>query len=258
MQGNDNTILITGATSGIGRALAEALHARGNTVIVAGRRKHLLDEMTERFAGMSGIELDVADPQAIESFANQIRSRFPRLNVLINNAGIARREDYTTEQVDTAAALSIIQTNVTAVVALTAALLPVLRAQPRSTLMATSSGLAFTPLPASPVYCASKAFIHSWLESLRYQLRETSVEVLELVPPYVQTELGGDQQLSDPRAMPLDAFTNEVMQILESQTTEKGEILVDKVKPLRWAEKDGSYDQLLETMGGFFHQAASR
>lgn len=104
-------------------------------------------------------------------------------------------------------------------------------------------------MAAYPSYCASKAFLHTWLDALRFQFRETNVEVLELVPPYVRTELGGAQQASDPRAMPLDVFIKEVFEILEEEKTPRGEILVENVKPIRWAEKNGQYEQLLKTLG---------
>ena len=246
-----NTILITGGTSGIGRALAEAFHAQQNKVIIAGRRQQLLDEITEQHPGMTGLQLDVTDQGSIERFAGEVREKFPGLNVLINNAGISKPEDYTAAQVDTTTPLAMLQTNVTSVIQLTAALLPTLRSQPDATLMVTTSGLAFVPLAGHPTYSASKAFLHSWLDSLRFQLRNTSVEVLELAPPYVQTELGGPQQASDPRAMPLAAFTDEVMRIIRENRIEQGQILVEKVKPLRWAEKNGQYEQLLTAMGSF-------
>ena len=246
-----NTILITGGTSGIGRALAEAFHARQNQVIIAGRRQQLLDEITAANPGMVGLELDVEDENSINTFTVEVKQRFPKLNVLINNAGISKRESFTTDPVETGIALSIVQTNITSVLQLTAALLPLLKSQPHATLMATTSGLAFVPMAGYPTYCASKAFLHSWLQALRFQLRETSVEVLELAPPYVQTELGGKQQASDERAMPLDAFTSEVMQILTDHTIERGEILVDNVKAMRWAEKNGQHDQMVDMMGNF-------
>ena len=165
--------------------------------------------------------------------------------------GVARIEDYTADSVDTSNVASTVQTNITSVIELTAALLPTLRAQPQATLIVTTSGLAFVPYPPGPVYSATKAFLHNWLDALRMQLRKTSVEVLELAPPYVQTELGGPQQATDPRAMPLKDFTREVMEILKSNTIEKGEILVDKVKPLRWAEKNGEYEKMLEAFAAF-------
>lgn len=246
MKISGNTILVTGGTSGIGRALAEALHAKSNKVIIAGRRQALLDEVTGRNPGMTGIAVDLSDSAAIGEFADSVKSQFPTLNVLINNAGIAGMEDYTADSIDLTRAYSTIQTNITGVVQLSAALLPTLRAQSHSTLMVTTSGLAFVPYPPGPVYSATKAFMHNWLDALRVQLRKTSVEVLELAPPYVQTELGGPRQASDPRAMPLEDYTKEVMQILENNTIEKGEILVDRVRPLRTAERDGKYQEFLD------------
>lgn len=246
-----NTVLITGGTSGIGRALAEALHARGNKIIIAGRRQNLLDEVSGRNPGMVGMAVDMSDSAAVETFADSVKTQFPELNVLVNNAGMARMENYTADSIDTSIAVNTIQTNITSVVQLTAALLPTLRAQSQATLMVTTSGLAFVPYPPGPVYSATKAFLHNWLDALRMQLRKTTVEVLELAPPYVQTELGGAQQATDPRAMPLNEFTQEVMQILESNSIVKGEVLVDKVKHLRWAEKNGEYEKTLEQFAGF-------
>ena len=245
MKISDNTILVTGGTSGIGRALAEALHAKGNKVIIAGRRQGMLDEVVSRNPGMVGIAVDLSDSAGIAKFAADVKDRFPGLNVLVNNAGIAGLEDYTADSIDLTRAYSTIQTNITGVVQLSAALLPTLRAQAHSTLMVTTSGLAFVPYPPGPVYSATKAFMHNWLDAVRVQLRKTSVEVLELAPPYVQTELGGPQQAGDPRAMPLDEYVKEVVQILEDDTTDNGEILVERVKPLRTAEKDGKYQEFL-------------
>jgi len=149
---------------------------------------------------------------------------------------------------NTATAEDIVTTNLLSVFRLTAALLPHFRKQPRSTVMTVSSGLAFMPLAVTPTYCATKAAIHSWTQSLRYQLRNTSVEVLELVPPYVQTELQGQRQATDPRAMPLADFIAEVMEILSTQPNAK-EILVQRVYPLRFAAEKGqaAYDPFFTT-----------
>lgn len=243
MQTTGNTILITGGTSGIGRALAEAFHERGNQVIVTGRRQHLLDELTRTHPGMRGIQLGVQDPAALDAFANDIRNRFPNLNVLVNNAGISRAENLAADPVDFSVSRSIIETNVLAVLHLTAALLPALIRQPRATVITTTSGLAFVPRAPYPTYCASKAFLHSWLQSLRVQMRQTSVEVLELAPPYVQTELAGPGQANDPNAMPLAEYISEVMWLLDKQELPDGEILVERVKMLRYAEASGTYAQ---------------
>jgi uncharacterized oxidoreductase len=124
---------------------------------------------------------------------------------------------------------------------LTAALLPLLKRQPKSTIVTVSSGLAFLPLAMTPTYCATKAAIHSWTQSLRWQLRDTAIEVKELVPPYVQTELMGPGQAADPRAMPLADFLSEVMQIIRTQPNAE-EINVEQVKPLRFAAESGRFD----------------
>lgn len=238
-----NTILITGSTSGIGRALAEAFHALGNQVIISGRRQALIDEITLANPGMCGLPVDVDDPLAVQAFAARVRDEFPKLNVLINNAGIFRVEDLTNDSTDMSIAYATLQTNIVSVLQLTAELLPLLKAQPKATLMATSSGLAFVPRAAYPSYCGSKAFIHAWLQSLRFQLRNTSVEVLELAPPYVQTALGGPEQATDPRAMPLADYISEVMELLGNPNPPRGEILVKRVEGMRWAEKNGTHEK---------------
>ena len=244
MQISGNTILITGGTSGIGRALAEVFHRRGNEVIIAGRRQHLLNEITAAHPGMHGMQLDVEDPRALDAFAGRVQERFPELNVLINNAGLSRREDFTADSIDISVARSIVQTNILSVIHLTAALLPTLKQRPHSTVIATTSGLGFVPFAPFPTYSASKAFLHSWLQSLRFQLRESSVEVLELVPPYVQTELSGPHQATDPHAMPLADYVAEVMKKFGDPNPSGGEILVERVKALRWAARSEDYERI--------------
>ena len=236
-----NTILITGGGSGIGRGLAESLHALGNQVIVAGRRQHALDETTAANAGMKSLPLDIENPEAIREFAAKAVVEYPSLNFLINNAGIMRTEKLLVQQPDLVDAEAIVTTNLLGPIRLTAALLPHLIKQSRAAILNVSSGLAFLPLALTPTYCATKAAIHSYTLSLRYQLRTTGIEVLELVPPYVATNLMSGA--ADPRAMPLDQFIFEVMEILKQQPTPP-EICVENVKRLRFAAESGKFDQI--------------
>jgi|SRR4051794_39066291 uncharacterized oxidoreductase len=234
-----NTILITGGAAGIGRALAEAFHAEGNQVIIAGRRKQQLDQVVAANSGMKAMVLDVADRAAIGPCAERLKREHPSLNVVIHNAGIMRTESLQKGQV--ADAEAIVDTNLLGPIRLTAALLPLLLAQPRAVIMTVSSGLAFVPLSLTPTYCATKAAIHSYTQSLRYQLKDTSVQVMELIPPYVQTELLGPNQAKDPNAMPLKDFIAETMGILRN-SPDVEEICVERVKPLRYAEASGNYN----------------
>jgi uncharacterized oxidoreductase len=241
MKMTGNTILITGGGTGIGRALAESFHSLGNQVIIAGRRKQALEETTSKNAGMTSLTLDIKDPTAIRAFASQVATRFPKLNVLVNNSGIMRLEKLQAQPDDLADAESTITTNLLGPIRLTAALLPLLQKQPHSTIMNVSSGLAFVPLAPTPTYCATKAAIHSYTQSLRFQLRASTTEVLELIPPYVATDLLNGR--SDPRAMPLDAYISEVMDLLKTQPNAT-EICVETVKNLRFAAESGSYDSV--------------
>ena len=234
-----NTILITGGGSGIGRALAEAFHAEENQVVIAGRRKELLDATTAANPGMKSAIFDIGNGSAIPSFADKLKADFPTLNVVIHNAGIMRLESLRNGTV--ADAEATIATNLLGPIRLTAALLPLLLKQPQATIMTVSSGLAFVPMATTPAYCATKAAIHSYTQSLRYQLRGTSVQVLELIPPYVQTHLMGARQANDPNAMPLEDFITEAMSILKN-SPDATEICVERVKPLRFAERSNDYE----------------
>lgn len=245
MQITGNTILITGGGSGIGRGLAEAFHRLGNHVIVAGRRKDALDETMAANPGVSSLVLDIEDPVKTRAFAAEAAERFPSLNVLINNAGIMRVEQLGAREPAVADAEAIVAINLLGPIRLTAALLPLLRKQPRSMIMNVSSGLAFVPMALTPTYCATKAAIHSYTQSLRRQLQGTTTEVLELIPPYVATDLldGAD----DPRAMPLNEYIAEVMEILRTQPGAP-EICVERVNRLRHAVENDNYDQVFQQL----------
>jgi len=239
MNPTGNTILITGGGSGIGRGLAESLHALGNQVIISGRRLSALAETTAANPGIKSLQLDIEHRAPIRAFARQVIAEFPSLNVLINNAGIMRRENLLEQQPDLPDAEAIVATNLLGPIRLTAALLPHLQKQPHATIMNVSSGLAFLPMANTPTYCATKAALHSYTLSLRAQLRNTRIEVLELIPPYVATNLMDGAK--NPRAMPLDKFIAEAMEILKSQPTPP-EICVENVKTLRFAAESGNFD----------------
>ena len=244
MKMTDNTILVTGGTSGIGRALAETFHDRGNRVIITGRRQDLLADVAEGRPGIVGMHLDLNDPHSLARVADDVAHHFPDLNMLIANAGISRSEDMTADDWDAADAEAIVQTNILGVLRAVAAFLPIVKRQPTATIMATSSALAFLPRADFPTYCASKAFLHSWLTSLRHQLRNLSIDVMELSPPYVQTELTGASQAADPRAMPLASYISQMMAMLEQGQHPRGELLLEQDQARRWAERDGTYDRI--------------
>lgn len=249
MNPKGNTILVTGGGSGIGRGLAEALHKQGNQVIIAGRRQSALEATAAANPGMQWLTLDIESAEGIKTFAAELTKRFPALNAIINNAGIMRPEKLTAEPVDLTDAEAIIATNLLGPIRLTAALLPHLKKQAHAVVINVSSGLAFVPLALTPTYNATKAAIHSYTQSLRYQLRQTSVEVLELIPPYVQTDLMGGAK--DPRAMPLKEFLDEVVSLLKQQPT-PAEICVERVKPLRFAAESGNYAAVLNGLNSAF------
>lgn len=248
MKMTGNTLLVTGGTSGIGRALAEAFHDLGNHVIVTGRRQALLDEIVTARPCMAAIPLDLDDPDSLFRLGGELRQRFPGLNMLVANAGISRTEDMTQDHWDAAGAEAIVETNILGIVRVVAECLPMLKTQPNATIMATGSALAFVPRADFPAYCASKAFLHAWLIALRHQLRHIPVEVLELSPPYVQTELTGAAQASDPRAMPVDAYVAEVMRRLERGDHPRGEVVLERDQARRWAERDGTYDAVFAAL----------
>jgi uncharacterized oxidoreductase len=240
MQMTDNTILVTGGGTGIGRGLAESLHQLGNQVIIAGRRLEPLLAVAEASPGIQYLSLDQGDAADIRRFAIELSDNYPELNVIVNNAGIQRVEDLTSAS--RGAAEQTIAINLLGPIRLTAALLQLLLGKPHAAILNVTSGLAFMPSALTPTYCASKAALHSYTQSLRYQLRETPVQVIEIIPPQVQTALQGDRGF-DPRGMPLDEYISETMALLQTQP-EAEEIIVDRVKGFRFAERDGRFDDV--------------
>lgn len=238
MQQQGNTILLTGGGSGIGRGLARAFAANDNHVIVAGRRREALEETARGSDNITPYVLDVADAADVQRGARELVARFPKLNVLFNNAGIMRAEDLTAETVSVDVAEATVQTNLMGPIRLTAALLPHLRRQQNAVIVNVTSGLAFVPLALTATYCATKAALHSYTQSLRHQLRTSGVEVIEVAPPYVATDLMDGKE--DPAAMDLDAFLAQTMEIFARAPTPE-EVAVDRVLGLRNAEREGRF-----------------
>jgi uncharacterized oxidoreductase len=222
-----NTILITGGGSGIGRGLAEALHKRGNQIIIAGRRTSQLEAATKANPGMASVELDVQDPTGIASAAKKLIAQYPRLNVLINNAGVMHIDD-AASFIDDSVLVATVNTNLLGTIRVTSAFIEHLKQLPSATIIYNTSALGYVPLAVSAVYSATKAALHSYVLSQRYTLRHTTVSVLEMAPPWVQTDLLGSSD--DPRAMPLAEFIEETIEVLG---TNAQEVLVERAKPLR-------------------------
>ena len=222
-----NTIFITGGGTGIGRGLAEALHKRGNQVIISGRRKGNLDATTKANPGMRSVELDISDSANIAGVAKKLIADYPALNVLINNAGVMEIDD-AAAKIDDRLLTSTVTTNLLGPIRLTSALIEHLKRQPKATIIYNTSVLAFVPLALTAVYSSTKAALHSYILSQRYKLKATSVSVLEIAPPWVQTDLLNSNE--EPRAMPLQEFIEETIKVLG---TDAEEILVERAKPFR-------------------------
>jgi uncharacterized oxidoreductase len=246
MKISGNTIFIPGATSGIGLALAVALHDKGNKVVVGGRRQQLLDEIAVEHPGIDAVRIDTADAESIAAVATQVLAEHPDLNVLITMAGVMKIEDWHTPQGFLTSAESTITTNVLGTIRLIAAFIEHLQTRPHATVITVSSGLGFTPLKVTPSYNASKAAVHMLTETLRLQFAGSTVEFKELEPPAVRTDLVPGQRESQ-WAMPLEDFVSEVVDILENQP-DANEIQVENVKFLRYSEVRGDYEHAVAVL----------
>jgi uncharacterized oxidoreductase len=230
-----NTILITGGGSGIGLALAEEFVRLDNRIIVAARSPEKLKLAENK--GLETIKADISEAESIQTVSRKLIEEFPETNVVIHNAAICKFEDLvqggsTTVQEET------IATNVLGPMRLNNAILPHLLKQRSATIIIITSGLGFVPSAFYPTYSATKAALHSYSQSLRFQLKDTPISVIEIVPPYVQTQLGGTFQATDPNAMPLSDFISEVMQILKDEPQVE-EVLAKRTFPHRFAAEGG-------------------
>jgi uncharacterized oxidoreductase len=248
MKMQSNTIFITGGTSGIGQGLAEAFHRLGNKVIISGRREDRLRSICAANPGMRHFVLDVSDLTSVRNTARKIIEQFPALNCVFNNAGIQRMHNFSAgKPLDDAVILAEIHTNLLGLIRVSAEFLPHLKNQQGATLLNVSSGLAFVPLAVFPVYCATKAAVHSFSLSLRQQLKDSNVKVIELIPPYVATELGGGSQAPTGALgqMPLETFIAATMKELAGDSDE---IAIGGAKNLLAASSSESVKKIFSGM----------
>lgn len=217
MRLESNTLLITGGASGIGLALAERFLQAGSTVAICGRREDKLNEAQAKHPQLITHVCDVADADERAALFAWATQTLPALNVLVNNAGIQQR--FTLQKApDWQQMHNEIAINLDAPIHLSTLFIPHLLKQPHAAILNVSSGLAFTPLAFAPVYCATKAALHSFTLSLRHQLAGTSVEVIEIIPPAVQTDLGGAGLHT--QGAPLDEFADSIMAQLQAGNLE--------------------------------------
>lgn len=236
-----NTIFIPGATSGIGLALALRLKDAGNTVVIGGRRTELLAELGSKH-GFGTVRIDTTDSESVVSARNSLLATHPDLNILIAMAGIMIAEDVKSYGFLEAAERTV-ETNILGPLRLVSAFTEHLQTRPTATIMTVSSGLAHTPLRITPTYNASKAFIHQFSESIRLQFADTSVKVIELCPPGLRTDLMPGQSQVE-AFLPLEDYVDETMSLLANQP-DATEILVERVKPLRFSRVNDTYEKTI-------------
>lgn len=241
-----NTVLVTGGGSGIGRSLAETLHRAGNRVVIAGRRHEALQAVADANPGIECRHLDLAYPNSITRLAAELTERHPGLNVLVNNAGVMQPEDLRTGDALAEIAETTVAVNLLGPMRLTAALLPVLLGQRRAAIVNVTSALAFVPKAAAPAYSATKAGLHAYTQSLRHQLRRSPIQVIEIVPPRVETDILADHDYG-PDVMTVDAFVAETVSLLRNRP-DADEVVVDAAKRVRFAAHDGHYDDIFQTV----------
>jgi uncharacterized oxidoreductase len=222
MKTTGQTILITGGTSGLGLGFAEKFHQLGNAVIICARRKDRLKKIERTHPGMATIVCDVADGSERERLRDEVVEKFPATNVLINNAGVQFPVDLA-RPVDLECVRAEIEINLTAPIHLGSLFARHLAARKPAAIINISSGLAFTPMAFAPVYCATKAALHSLTLSLRYQLRKSGIRVFEIIPPWVATELGrhGHEEEAKPLGgIPVSEFIESAVQAIEEDVLE--------------------------------------
>jgi uncharacterized oxidoreductase len=232
MRTNGNTILVTGGSTGIGFALAEAFVQAGNNVLICGRREAKLKDAREKLPQIQARRCDLSKKEDRESFCNWVSDNHKDLNILVNNAGIQRAINLRKGAAELFRGEDEVQINLAAPIHLSAYFAPLLLKKKEAAIINISSGLGFVPMAVVPVYCATKAGIHMFTISLRHQLKDTSVKVFEIVPPAVDTELGkgitgeSEQQY---RGIPPSEVAIATLQALE---TDQHEVVIGEAKGL--------------------------
>jgi len=189
MKLTENTILVTGGSKGIGLEFATQFLKLGNTVIITGRNLNSLNEVKKKFPNINIFQSDAGKPADIKSLYDIVSIQFPKLNVLINNAGIMRKLNLNDTSMDLENINQEIAINLSGPIRMVNQFLPLLKLQQHAAIMNVSSGLAFVPFPISPVYSATKAGVHFYTQTLRIQLKNTNIKVFELAPPLTNTDL---------------------------------------------------------------------
>lgn len=245
MKLTDRTILITGGSSGIGQGLAEALHALGNQVIVTGRRQDRLEALCQAHPGMAFFVMDVADRASVRQGVEQVQQKFPGLDVLINNAGIQRRFDFTESEPVLESLGEEVDTNLNGLLWTTTAFLPLLKQNTPASIINVSSGLGYAPLALMPVYCATKAAVNSLSLSLRHQLRDSGVQVINLAPPAVETELDQGQRGSNgPPVMSLDNFVEAALSALQGSEEDIAIGMAEQLRQSMRSDPPGTFARM--------------
>jgi uncharacterized oxidoreductase len=238
MQMTGSTILITGGGSGIGLAFAKRFVARGNHVIICGRRSEVLAEAKSKTPAFDTIQCDVSTEANRTALAEEIVAGFPALNVLVNNAGIANRHAPIPQLQDWASHREELAINLEAPMHLSMLLAPHLARSPFGAIINVSSGLGIVPMAAAGTYCLSKAALHSFSLTLRYQLKTTSLDVVEIIPPAV---LSGPQTRA---GVALDVFADSIFERLEKGENEIGYGTSETRRLASRVELDAYFDQL--------------
>lgn len=232
-----NTILITGGSSGIGFEMAKELVKKNNKVIVTGRNEKRLQKVKDELAGVVAIKSDVSNPDDIKKLYEQVAKEFPELNILINNAGIMWTINLQNHGLAANDLTKELDINVKGTIWMNDAFLPLLKGKKNAATVTVSSGLAFVPLPVSPVYCATKAALHSYTLSLREQLRNTTVKVFELAPPATETDLLADASEEDMKGISVMKVEALVADFLKGFSKDKFEICPGQASQLKFMSR---------------------